>query len=169
MAPALSSVKSDYDAVKALVFKALVVIRSDHFDDYFDLFTTDAIWMMPSSNKDVSLEEAKGFYGFTRNFWFDQETDIEELTVVDDMAFVRVSFDGYLRSKKNSSVAPLRSVSRHIWILRRQSDNNWLITRDIWNNPKTTNVGQSQSSSQTSSQTSGQARFPSQARSPKES
>ena len=77
MASALSSVEKDYEAVKALVFRALVVIRSDHFDDYFDFFSADAIWMMPSSNKDVSLEEAKGFYGFTRNFWFDQQTDIE--------------------------------------------------------------------------------------------
>ena len=107
MAPVLSSLESDYEAVKALVFKALIVIRSDHFEDYFDLFAADAVWMMPSSNKDVSLEEAKGFYGFTRNFWFDQQTNIEELVVSEDMAFVRVSFDGYLRSKKNASVAPL--------------------------------------------------------------
>ena len=152
MAPVLSSLESDYEAVKALVFKALIVIRSDHFEDYFDLFAADAVWMMPSSNKDVSLEEAKGFYGFTRNFWFDQQTNIEELVVSEDMAFVRVSFDGYLRAKKNASVAPLRSVSRHIWILRRQADNNWLITRDIWNNPKS--AGQSDSVIKTSSQRS---------------
>jgi len=152
MASALSSVEKDYEAVKALVFRALVVIRSDHFDDYFDFFSADAIWMMPSSNKDVSLEEAKGFYGFTRNFWFDQQTDIEELVVSEDMAFVRVSFDGYLRSKKDASVAPLRSVSRHIWILRRQVDNKWLITRDIWNNPKT--ASQSGSASNATAQRS---------------
>ncbi len=136
MSPALSKVTSEYDSVKSLILNALDVIRSDHFEDYFDLFTDDAVWMMPSSNQDVHVDEARNFYGFTKNFWFDQETSIDELVVSGDFAFVRVSFDGYLRSKKDESAPPLRSVSRHIWILRQQPDQSWKICRDIWNNPK---------------------------------
>ncbi|HIG40756.1 MAG: nuclear transport factor 2 family protein [bacterium] len=136
MAPALSKITSDYDSVKHLILNALEVIRSDHFEDYFDLFTEDAVWMMPSSNHDVHLEEARKFYRFTNNFWFDQETSIEELVVSNDVAYVRVSFDGFLRPKKESNATPLRSVSRHIWILQRQLDGQWKICRDIWNNPK---------------------------------
>ncbi|MBV1876304.1 MAG: hypothetical protein KUG79_01560 [Pseudomonadales bacterium] len=128
---------SDDDGkVKKLVLDALRIIRSDHFEDYFDLFTQDAIWMMPSAITDVDLNAARKFYGFTENFWFDQQTSIDELMVSGDMAYVRVSFDGYLRPKRNSADQPLRSISRHIWILKRQLDGQWKISRDIWNNPK---------------------------------
>lgn len=134
--PALSQTSSDYDAVKLLILNAIEIIRSDHFDDYFDLFTDDAVWMMPSSDKDVRIDEARSFYGFTKKFRFDQETSIDELVVRDDWAYVRITFDGYLRSKVDESAPPLRSVSRHVWILRREIDNSWRIARDIWNTPK---------------------------------
>ena len=136
MSPALSEVTGDYDGVRSLILRAFEVIRSDNFQDYFDLFSDDAVWMMPSSYHDVDKEHARSFYGFTDKFRFDQTSCVEELVVADDWAFVRVSFDGYLRPKGDDIAPPLRSVSRHIWILRRQSDNSWKITRDIWNNPK---------------------------------
>ena len=132
----VSNPSEDYDKVSKLILEALRVIRSDDFSSYFNLFTDDAVWMMPSNFKDVGKDEAKTFYRFTKKFRFDQETAIEELQVVDDMAYVRVSFDGYLRAKNDGSAPPLRSVSRHVWILRKQLDGEWKITRDIWNNPK---------------------------------
>jgi ketosteroid isomerase-like protein len=136
MAPALSTVSSADNEVKTLILQALEIIRSDDFDRYFDLFTDDAVWMMPSSYQDVRVDEARSFYRFTSKFRFDQETAVEELVISDDWAFARVSFDGYLRSKFDASAPPLRSVSRHIWILRQQTDGSWKIARDIWNNPK---------------------------------
>ena len=136
MAPALARVRKEDEAVRSLILEALDVIRSDDFDRYFDLFTEDAVWMMPSSFKDVHQDEARSFYRFTRKFKFDQETAVDEVVVSGDAAFVRVSFDGYLRPKVDDGSPPLRSVSRHIWILRRQADGNWKIARDIWNTPK---------------------------------
>ncbi|MEX0941035.1 MAG: DUF4440 domain-containing protein [Pseudomonadales bacterium] len=135
MSPALSRVTTD-DGVRRLILRALEVIRSDNFEEYFDLFSDDAVWMMPSSYKDVHKDEARSFYGFTRKFRFDQESSIDELVVLDDWAYVRVSFDGYLRPKSDATSPPLRSISRHIWILQRQPDDSWKIVRDIWNNPK---------------------------------
>ena len=126
----------DYSKVTQLILEALAIIRSDDFNRYFDLFTEDAVWMMPSNKEDVHIDKARTFYGFTKNFWFDQETSIDELVISNDVAFVRVSFDGYLRPKKDNSARPLRSISRHIWILQRQIDSTWKISRDIWNNPK---------------------------------
>ena len=112
------------------------MIRSDDFDRYFDLFTDDAVWMMPSSLKDVHQAEARSFYRFTRKFRFDQEIAVDEVVVSGDSAYVRVSFDGYLRPKADDGSLPLRSVSRHIWILKKQSNGTWKIARDIWNTPK---------------------------------
>ncbi|MBO6555434.1 MAG: DUF4440 domain-containing protein [Pseudomonadales bacterium] len=136
MAPALARVREEDEAVKELILEALDVIRSDDFDRYFDLFAEDAVWMMPSSFKDVHQDEARSFYRFTSKFKFDQETAVDEVVVSGDVAYVRVSFDGYLRPKVDDGSPPLRSVSRHIWILRRQSDGSWKIARDIWNTPK---------------------------------
>lgn len=119
-----------------LILNAIEIIRSDNFEDYFDLFADDAVWMMPSNVKDVGLDEARSFYGFTKKFRFDQKVLIDELIVTDDWAYARLTFDGYLRSKFDDSAPPLRSVSRHVWILRRQLDDTWKIARDIWNTPK---------------------------------
>ena len=138
MAPALSKIAAEDDAVKSLILQAFEYIRSDDFDRYFDLFTDDAVWMMPSSYSDVGLEEARSFYRFTRKFRFDQVTSVDELVITGDWAFVRLGFDGYLRSKFDDKAPPLRSVSRHIWILHKQTDGTWKISRDIWNNPKGT-------------------------------
>ncbi len=136
MAPTLARVREEDEGVSSLIVEALNVIRSDDFERYFDLFTDDAVWMMPSSFKDVHQDEARSFYRFTRKFKFDQETAVDEVIVSGDWAYVRVSFDGYLRPKVDDGSPPLRSVSRHIWILQRQDDGTWKIARDIWNTPK---------------------------------
>lgn len=136
MAPALAKISDDDDAVKLLILRALEIIRSDDFDRYFELFTDDAVWMMPNSFKDVKVEEARSFYRFTDKFRFDQKTTVEEVVLMGNSAYVRVGFDGYLRSKFDESAPPLRSISRHIWILKKQLDGSWKIARDIWNNPK---------------------------------
>ena len=133
MSPALNTVPQD-DPVRVLMLKALAAIRSDHFEDYFALFAEDALWMMPNAGQDVNLAEARSFYRFTDKFRFDQTAKVDELVVSGDWAFARVSFDGHLRPKYDTS-PPLRSISRHIWIMRRGPD-GWKITRDIWNTPR---------------------------------
>lgn len=136
MPPAVTEVTDDYAGVRYLILEAIDVIRSDNFERYFDLFTDDAVWMMPSSYRDVPKEQARAFYRFTDKFRFDQEVSIEELVVEGDWAFVRLSFDGFLRPKGDPTDRPLRSISRHLWVLQRQRDGEWRIARDIWNNPK---------------------------------
>ena len=126
----------DYEAVQQLILQAIEIIRSDDFDQYFNLFTDDAVWMMPSSYDDVYKDEARSFYRFTRKFRFDQQVAIEELFVDQDVAYARISFDGHLKARFDPDAPPMRSVSRHLWILERQPEGDWKICRDIWNNPK---------------------------------
>ena len=134
--PALTQAIGDEEAVVALIDRALKITQSDDFDPYFDLFTHDARWMMPSSFEDVGVDEAKSFYRFTRKFRFEQKTRVEEIQLSGDLAFARISLDGYLKPKNDPDSSPLRSISRHIWIIQRQSGGEWKITHDIWNNPK---------------------------------
>ena len=126
----------DYEALQQLILRAIEIIRSDDFDQYFNLFTDDAVWMMPSSYDDVYKEEARNFYRFTQKFRFDQQVSIEELFVDHDVAFARISFDGYLKARFDPESPTMRSVSRHLWLFERQPDGQWKISRDIWNNPK---------------------------------
>jgi ketosteroid isomerase-like protein len=133
---ALAKPLPDEELVRDLIQKAFSIINSDRFEDYFELFTQDAVWMMPSEFKDVSCEAAKSFYGFTDKFRFDQETTLDELRVSGDLAFARISLAGYLRPVNDPNGSPLRSVSRHIWLMEKQPAGDWKIARDIWNNPK---------------------------------
>ena len=138
MAPALARLNAEDDSVRRLILEALEIIRSDDFDRYFDLFTPDAVWMMPNSFGDVGVEEAKTFYRFNKKFRFEQQITVDEIMMAQDIAVIRLSFDGYLVAKQDKTAAPLRSVSRHIWVLQKQSDSQWKIARDIWNNPRET-------------------------------
>ena len=45
-------------------------------------------------------------HGFIKNFRFDQEVVIEELLVENDIAVVRLSFDGYLHRRKTQLQRP---------------------------------------------------------------
>ncbi|MEE8206731.1 MAG: nuclear transport factor 2 family protein, partial [Nitrospinaceae bacterium] len=125
-------------AIRDLIEQAAQSLQSDHFDDYLDLYTDDAVWMIPSSFMDMHISEARLFYGFTEKFRFDQNLTVNEIIVSGDWAFARISLDGHLRAKQDEQSAPLRSISRHMWIFQRQQDGSWRIARDIWNNPKTT-------------------------------
>ena len=135
--PALTETSTGREAVIELVSQVLKITQSDNFDPYFDFFTDDAHWMMPSSSRDIGLAEAKSFYSFTKKFRFEQQTEINEILVSGDLAMARISLDGYLKPKQASETSALRSISRHIWILQRQASGEWKISHDIWNNPKT--------------------------------
>ena len=100
MEPALAQLEERYSGVKLAILDALAALRSDEFDHYFDSFTEDAVWMMPAKNHDVGIEEARKFYGFTKNFRFDQEVVIEELLVENDIAVVRLSLTGIYDRRK---------------------------------------------------------------------
>jgi ketosteroid isomerase-like protein len=126
------------DAARQLILEAIRCLQSDNFESYFDLFSEDAVWMMPSKFGDVGIAEARKFYNFTAKFRFEQESTIDELRVFEDWGFARLSFDGYLVAKQDSTAAPIRSVSRHIWMIARQPSGRWKITRDMWNNPRDT-------------------------------
>ena len=70
----------------------------------------------------------------TNSQWLAQR--LNEIGVSGDLAFARISMQGFLRPKDDPRGTPLRSVSRHIWLFEKQSDGEWKISRDIWNNPK---------------------------------
>ena len=122
--------------VQRLLLNAINCTQSDNFFSYFDLFTPDAVWMMPSNRHDVSLSEAKRFYRFTDKFRFEQQVTIDEVQIFSQRGFARISFDGYLIAKRDLTAPPMRSISRHLWLFAQDDNGDWLLTQNIWNNPR---------------------------------
>lgn len=122
--------------VRHLLLDAINRTQSDEFDRFFDLFTSEATWMLPSQIKDVGLDEAKKFYRFTHKFRFEQQVSIEEVRVFSEVAYARLTFDGFLVPKADPSAASIRSVSRHVWIMRKELTGEWRLDRVIWNTPR---------------------------------
>jgi len=133
---AVATIIQTQASIRELVEKAFRLISEGDFTGYFDLFTEDAVWMLPSDFEDVNRAKARSFYGFTDKFRFDQQMTIHEVGASGDLGFARISMDGFLRPKDDPVGAPLRSASRHIWLFARQPSGEWKITRDIWNNPR---------------------------------
>ena len=71
----------DERRVQRLLLSAINCTQSDDFFSYFDLFAADAVWMMPASRQDVTLDEARRFYRFTEKFRFEQQVTIDEVAV----------------------------------------------------------------------------------------
>ncbi|MEK9876818.1 MAG: SgcJ/EcaC family oxidoreductase [Betaproteobacteria bacterium] len=130
------SQQSDERDVRHLVLDAINRTQSDEFERFFELFTPEATWMLPSQVKDVGLDEAKRFYRFTEKFRFEQQVNIEEVQVFSDVAYARVTFDGFLVPKLDPIAPPIRSVSRHLWIIRKEHTRQWRLDRVIWNTPR---------------------------------
>ena len=72
---------------KDWLLDAINCTQSDNFFSYFELFTPDAVWMMPSNRQDVSLSEAKRFYRFTDKFRFEQQVTIDEVQIFGQRGF----------------------------------------------------------------------------------
>lgn len=132
----LANTIDDEQVIRSLVETAIAYIKAGDFDSYFALFAEDAIWMLPSDYNDVGRTEARSFYRFTEKFRFEQEMTINEIAVSGDLAFARISMQGFLRPKDDPNGTPLRSVSRHIWLFEHKKEGGWKISRDIWNNPR---------------------------------
>ena len=126
---------ADSAAVMALIERVQQLAQMGDIDAYLDLYTEDAVWMLPDRFTDVGKEEARSFYSFLERYTFDQELTVNEIQVAGDWAFARLSVDGYIRPRVDVDAEPIRAITRHLWLFRRQPDGSWKLARDIFNTP----------------------------------
>jgi len=129
--------ESDVQAIQALFDKVLVLASAGDADSLLELYTNDAIWMLPDRWQDSKKKEASSFYQeFFDWATLDRENyriQLDEVIVAGEWAFVRHTDQGELITKDDGK--RIQQGSRHISILHRQSDGSWKIARDIFNNP----------------------------------
>jgi len=131
-----TSVEADMAAIRSLLFdKVMDAARRGDLDTYLSLYADDAIWMPKDRMVDAGKKEVRSFYSFMDRYTFDQELTLDEIQVIGDWAYVRITADGWIVPKPGISGDRIRAVSRHMMILRKQADGNWKFTRDIFINP----------------------------------
>ena len=131
--------QEEITAIENLFAKVMEASRKGDFEMYLSLYTDDAVWMLKDRLTDAGKAEIRPVYKFMEEYSFDQELTINEIKVVEDWAYARITADGWLVPKPGIEGERQRAVSRHIMILRRQPDGVWKFTRDIYINPITKN------------------------------
>ena len=132
-----SSDELDRDAIRALYDVWGKEFFDGNLDGHLNCYADDALWMNSNSWSDFTKEDSRSFY----QEWLDEETfdpanwaiSLDEIMIQGDWAFVRFTTRGSTTEKKSGTV--LKHGSRHLNVLRRQSDGSWRIVRDIFNNP----------------------------------
>lgn len=127
---------SDVVAVRGLLDKVMEVSRQGDLEAYLSLYTDDALWMRRDRITDAGKNDVRPAYKFMEDYTFDQQLTINEIAVSGDIAYTRVTLDGWIVPRPGKQVERVRALSRHIMILERQSDDSWKFSRDIFINPK---------------------------------
>jgi uncharacterized protein (TIGR02246 family) len=124
----------DERAVSEVIDNFRAAGRAGDLDAFMDNFSEDAIVMLSNRREDADKSAIRNFFHFLEDECFDQEITKDEIQVMGDWAFARVTFDGYRRPKTGAG-EPRRVLSRHLMILKRSKDGVWKLHRDIWIRP----------------------------------
>lgn len=125
----------DVIAIRSLLDKVMEVSRNGDLEGYLSQYTDDALWMRRDRMTDATKNDIRPAYKFMEDYFFDQKLIIDEVSVSGDIAYARITADGWIVPKPGKQLDKVRAVSRHIMILRKQSDGSWKFTRDIFINP----------------------------------
>lgn len=102
------------------------------FDAWLSSFTEDAIVMEPNlpalnGKQAIRQRNAASF----EQFYIHEETDQREVEVAGDWGYIRAHWTWTLTPKSGGE--GVRDTGNSIWILQRQPDGSWKISRGIFN------------------------------------
>ena len=124
--------ESDVQAIldfEQTVFDAQI---AGDFDAWLSSFTEDAIVMVPNLPA-LNGKQAIGQWNapIFEQFDLHEESDEREVEVAGDWAYIRAHWTWTLTPKRGGEV--VRDTGNSIWILHRQPDGSWKISRGIFN------------------------------------
>jgi len=117
---------SDEEAIRALVDKWLIASEKGDLPTMLNLVADDVIFMVPNKEP-FGKEEFSRSYENTKGTRMKTESDIQEIKIIDEWAwmrnFLRVTFtDAKGESSKHSGYV--------LTILNKRPDGSWMIARD---------------------------------------
>jgi uncharacterized protein (TIGR02246 family) len=116
----------DERAIRNLVDTWIAATKAGDVQTVLNLMADDAVFMVPGQKpfgKEAFAASAQGM----KNVRFDARSDIQELEVLGDWAYLR----NYLEmTVTREGAAPVRRSGYTLTILHKQPDGRWLLARD---------------------------------------
>jgi len=116
----------DERAIRTLVDTWMSATRDGDVDAVLRLMADDVIFMVPGQKPFGKREFAETSAGM-RNVRFDGRSDIQELKVLGDWAYVRNYID---LTVTPDGGAPVHRAGYTLTILRKEPDGRWVLMRD---------------------------------------
>ena len=131
VAAVVSAQTNDEEAVEGLLGEYFAAINAGDVDGYLACFADDAIWMPPNEPAVTGKEAWRQANpeAFT-TVGLDLTLTLDEVVVPGDWAFARGTVTGTLTPAEGE---PVEVSSKNLWILQRQGDGSWKVSRSIRN------------------------------------
>jgi uncharacterized protein (TIGR02246 family) len=101
-------------------------------DAWVACFARDAAQMPPNEPPNIGTENIRAWSsGMLTAFRAEFSLDIDEVELAGDWAFERGTYTIGLTPKSGGS--PIHDNGKYLTIYQRQTDQSWLMARDIWN------------------------------------
>lgn len=128
----IPSTEADVEAITALYDQYMFAIAEGDVDGYVALWIEDMI-LMPPNNAIVEGKEAarRWLQPYFGQFRIKEILSLDEIEVSCDWAFARGTYEFQAIPKTESEA--IRTSGKFIYILERQPDGSWKITRGSWN------------------------------------
>jgi uncharacterized protein (TIGR02246 family) len=121
------------DALERTRDAHVAALNTDDPDAWVACFAPDAAQMPPNEPANVGIEDIRAWSrGMLAAFRAEFSLDVDEVEFAgDDWAFERGTYTIALTSKAGGG--SIRDTGKYVTIYARQTDDSWLVARDIWN------------------------------------
>jgi uncharacterized protein (TIGR02246 family) len=127
-----SEKEKDEEAIKKWVESMFSYMHSNDLDNFLSLVAEDVILLPPNMHSIHGIEAVKKLV----QPWFESlvmthEIGETEIMVDSDLAYVRIEFKDRYWPKEGGETTVMDN--KGLYILRRERDGAWKMTRNIWN------------------------------------
>ena len=127
-----SDKEKDEAAIRKLVESMFSYMHSNDLDNYLSLIAEDIISLPPNMHSLHGIEAVKELL----QPWFEtlvmtHEIGETEINVDSDLAYVRIEYKDTYWPKEGGETTKMDNKA--LYILRREKDGTWKMTRNIWN------------------------------------
>ena len=124
--------KKDEVAVKKWVESMFSYMHSNDLDNFLSLVAEDVILLPPNMHSIHGIEAVKELV----QPWFESlvmthEIGETEIMIDSDLAYVRIEYKDTIWPKEGGETTKMDNKA--LYILRRERDGAWKMTRNIWN------------------------------------
>lgn len=122
---------TDINAIRELHAKTEAAVFSNNWDDIVKLYTDDAIQIAPNEQPVIGKSIiAERLYPLKFNF-LERENIIQEIGGNKNIAYYWSTLTQKIQVENSDSISV--SGARMLRILKKQEDDSWLVSHDIWN------------------------------------